>query len=645
MVECNTRYFRRYGAHGNSTATKITIPSSWSCAASPAPTWGFYESAPGGLTAGKTYTVSIWLRGANGGEQALVALNDLAYTIVTLTNTWQRYIAVFPAISSAVASYGPAIEVRDASLSSTMYLWGAQLEQASSAGPYVVTTSTSATGYGGTATFTTSTTTPLAVGSNSLTAVYGGNSSYASSTSPALTQTVNQGGTSTQISSSLNPSAYGTLVTLSALIQTGDVAPTGSVTFFDGSTNLGTASVTSTSTTNLLPYSQQITVSPWWSYCASSGNYWPNVTPNTSAVTAPDGSSTATQFVMPSTYVCMSGPSWGAIDFVSGGLITGETYTVSVWLRGAVGGEVVNFGLNDNAGTQVTLTTSWQRFSVTIPAISTAIQGGGRGFELIGYTPNSTFYAWGAQTEAASSVGPYVTTYATSGTGYGGAATFDIANLAAGTHSLSAVYGGNTNYASSTSSTLAEKVLATPTVSLVASPSTMSVGSLATFTATINGGANPGGTVTFQIDNDTFGTMTVSSGQAVYNGNNENWPAGSYTISAIYSGDANNIGAAGATTETINPVTQPLIASLTPASGAPNTIVTVSGSNFGDTEGAGSSLLFNNSAVPGTPVEQHCYRLRGPRRGRGGRCERDGYHGRRKSGPGDVYGARSRLRS
>ena len=57
----------------------------------------------------------------------------------------------------------------------------------------------------GIATFTTST---LAVGSLSITAVYGGSTSFNTSTSPVLTQTVNQDGTTTTVTSSRNPSEH-----------------------------------------------------------------------------------------------------------------------------------------------------------------------------------------------------------------------------------------------------------------------------------------------------------------------------------------------------------------------------------------------------------------------------------------------------
>src|SRR5580700_7101549 len=93
---------------------------------------------------------------------------------------------------------------------------------------------------GGTATYTTS---KLAVGSHSITAVYGGNSTYNGSTSSILTQTVNKANSTVTLASSKNPSTYGTSVKFTATVT--PPAATGTVTFYDGSTMLGTGAISS----------------------------------------------------------------------------------------------------------------------------------------------------------------------------------------------------------------------------------------------------------------------------------------------------------------------------------------------------------------------------------------------------------------
>jgi hypothetical protein len=96
---------------------------------------------------------------------------------------------------------------------------------------------------GGQASFTTS---ALAAGSHTITAVYGGSAGFKSSTSTTLTQTVNQAASTTAVVSSLNPSISGQAVTFTATVSA--VAPgagtaTGTVTFLDGASTLGTASL------------------------------------------------------------------------------------------------------------------------------------------------------------------------------------------------------------------------------------------------------------------------------------------------------------------------------------------------------------------------------------------------------------------
>ena len=96
---------------------------------------------------------------------------------------------------------------------------------------------------GTTATFSTM---ALTAGSHSITAVYGGDANYTGSTSSAVSQTVNQAGTTTSLASSTSTSTYGTSVALTATVTSG---ATGTVTFLDGTTTLGTGTISGTTAT------------------------------------------------------------------------------------------------------------------------------------------------------------------------------------------------------------------------------------------------------------------------------------------------------------------------------------------------------------------------------------------------------------
>lgn len=105
------------------------------------------------------------------------------------------------------------------------------------------TTLGTATLAGGAATFTTS---ALAVGSHSITAVYGGDANFGASTSGALGQAVNQDNSAATVVSSANPTSFGQSVTFTATISAaapGAGTPTGTVTFKDGTTTLGTGNL------------------------------------------------------------------------------------------------------------------------------------------------------------------------------------------------------------------------------------------------------------------------------------------------------------------------------------------------------------------------------------------------------------------
>jgi hypothetical protein len=89
----------------------------------------------------------------------------------------------------------------------------------------------------------TLTTSALSLGRHSITATYNGDANNKPSTSAPLIQVVNPVASSTTLQSSVNPSTPGQAVTFTATV-TGS-SPTGTVTFKDGATTLGTGAVNS----------------------------------------------------------------------------------------------------------------------------------------------------------------------------------------------------------------------------------------------------------------------------------------------------------------------------------------------------------------------------------------------------------------
>jgi hypothetical protein len=102
---------------------------------------------------------------------------------------------------------------------------------------------TAAIGASGQASFTTAT---LPVGSHAITASYGGDASFGAAASPTLTQTVVANATATSLASSALSATVGELITYTASVTSAAAtapARTGTVTFFDGASRLGAASL------------------------------------------------------------------------------------------------------------------------------------------------------------------------------------------------------------------------------------------------------------------------------------------------------------------------------------------------------------------------------------------------------------------
>jgi hypothetical protein len=130
-----------------------------------------------------------------------------------------------------------------------------------------------------------------------------------------------------------------------------------------------------------------------------------------------------------------------------------------------------------------------------------------------------------------------------------GSASFNTSALSVGSHNITVSYGGDANFAASTSTILTQVVdKASTTTTLVGAPNPANVGQTVTFTATVAavspGAGSPTGTVTFSEGAATLGTGTVSSGVATLN--ISTLSAGSHTIIASYGGDANFVASASA---------------------------------------------------------------------------------------------------
>jgi hypothetical protein len=138
-----------------------------------------------------------------------------------------------------------------------------------------------------------------------------------------------------------------------------------------------------------------------------------------------------------------------------------------------------------------------------------------------------------------------------------GTAVYTTSTLPAGSNSITASYAGNGAYSGSTSSPLTQTV--NPAVLLTSSLNPADYRRLVTFTATVEvgSGATPTGTVTFYNGSSSLGTVTLGGANATLS--SVLLPTGSYSITAVYSGDSNYVASTSAVlTQVVNAPTAPL---------------------------------------------------------------------------------------
>ncbi|HKF49252.1 MAG TPA: Ig-like domain repeat protein [Terracidiphilus sp.] len=119
-----------------------------------------------------------------------------------------------------------------------------------------------------------------------------------------------------------------------------------------------------------------------------------------------------------------------------------------------------------------------------------------------------------------------------------GAAALQTSFTTAGSHAVAANYSGDTNNAASISNSVTIAVnLAASATTLAVSANSVNVGKQITLTATVTG-TSPTGSVTFSAGSTTLGTVSLTGGIATLQTSFA--AAGTYSITAAYSGDAIN---------------------------------------------------------------------------------------------------------
>ncbi len=352
----------------------------------------------------------------------------------------------------------------------------------------------------GLATFPTAT---LPVGTHTITASYGGDASFNTSTSglPTCTQSVNQDDTSTAVTSSFPlGSHYGDTVTFTATVSTealdGGSKPTGTVTFSDGTTLLGTGTLSGTTTDVATLTTSTLTVGTHTIRAIYSGdnNFKTSDSQNNPP---PPFKQTVGQVVTNDTLISSANPS-----------VVGQNVTFTATIEAP------------NKFTQPT-PTGTVTFSEGSTSLGMGILSGfGGTAQATLIAPPSVINGFGAITRSRLATAATATTSRS--------ATLSVTQTVNKAGTTTAVI------ASSNPSTYGDNVSVLPHTA-------PHVVYTATVSSVLPGAGTPAtGTVTFMDGGLPIGTGNVSDGVATYETSNEGLlPAGNHSITAIYSGNGN----------------------------------------------------------------------------------------------------------
>jgi len=423
----------------------------------------------------------------------------------------------------------------------------------------------------------------LAVGQHSIVATYGGDSGHLSSTSteygvPPLIQTVLEQ-TTTTLAPSLNPSAVGQNVTFTATVAVssagGGVTPTGTVTFLDGSTVLGTSTLSTTGSVTSATYTTNALTAGLHPITAVyNGNTATDVEGSTSNIVDQDVQATATVGLVsspnPSTYgatvtftatitSAAPGPATGTVTFFDGtnqigsGTLAGNpaaaTFATATLAVGTHPITAQYAGDNYNSAGTSPVVSQVVNPAVTTTVVTSAPNPSNFG-QNVTFTINvTTGVGTGNLTGTVSLADTFNGVTTTIATGLplnlSGIATFSTTTLAVGQHSIVATYGGDTDHATSSSAAggLIQVVDEVTAVALTSSQNPSTFGQNVTFTAAVSisggGGVAPTGTVTFMDGATALSTVPLTAaGTAVYA--TATLAIGVHPITAVYSGAASS---------------------------------------------------------------------------------------------------------
>ena len=362
--------------------------------------------------------------------------------------------------------------------------------------------------------------------------------------------------TTTTLISSLPTSTFGQSVTFTATVSPSTA--TGTVQFLDGANSLGTASV-SAGTASLMTTTLAVGTH---SISASYGgdlNFAGSASSALMQTVQPIATSTAlTSSLDPSTFgqsvtftaTVIPSTATGTVTFFDGtsslgsATVSGGTASL-ITTTLAVGTHFVTAGYSGDSGfagsTSAALTQTVIAAAVDTTTALTSSTNPSTYGQMVTFTATVS-PASGATGSVSFKDGS--TVLGSGSLDASGVATFATASLGVGTHSITAVYGGDSGHTGSTSSALTETVnKASTSTTLTSSPNPSKSGNRVTFTATVSP-STAAGTVQFFDGSTSLGSANITGGTATLA--TSVLSGGKHSITATYSGNANFAGSTSA---------------------------------------------------------------------------------------------------
>ena len=537
----------------------------------------FNAQAPSPVTiGGTTYAFSSWVADSSSQLQGTIVttgcFNNLGNGQTSIT---ANYVATVNTTTTVASSANPSAFGQAVTFTATVTPASGASNPTGTVqfkvdGADFGTPVSLAPGTGNTSVATSSSTSTLSVAGSPhvITAEYSTTGGFNGSTG-TLNQTVNTANTGTSLASSANPSKFGQSVTFTATvarIPAGSGTATGTVTFKEGATTLGTGTLNgsgvATFTTSTLSVASHSITAEY----GGDGNFNTSTSSALTQVVQKSDTSTAlSSSVNPSTFgqsvtftatVTATAPGTGtpagSVEFFDGATSLGTstlngsaqaTLSTSTLIVGTHSITAKYLGnSNYNESTSSALSQQVQKADTTTSVTSSANPS--KFGQSVTFTATVSVVAPGTGTPAGSvEFFDGATSLGTSTLNGSGQASFAASTLTVGTHSITAKYLGNSNYNESTSSALNQEVQKADTTTSVASSANPSkFGQSVTFSATVSvvapGAGTPAGSLEFFDGATSLGTSTLNgSGQATFT--TSTLTVATHSITAKYLGNGN----------------------------------------------------------------------------------------------------------